>query len=129
MATAIQLTNLVGNGSFVSNVNSFSGFQTNNQNQQNTLALSYQANPLAPSHGEYAAGACQLGGKMQGLMYCNPTTNLGAIVGHKYYIRAQVRLRGTTAGQVSTFFHVTTQSWQNECNSAASSCGNFMLLL
>jgi len=97
---AIQLTNKITNGSFIANINGFSGFQTNNQNAQSVLNPT-QVTPLAPVHGEYATGALQIGGKTQGLIYVNPTTNLGAIVGHKYYIRSQVRLRGATAGTVS----------------------------
>jgi len=100
MAT-IALTNLITNGSFEVNVNGWSGFLTNNQNAQSTLAPLRVTPPLAPRHNEYGIAAAQMGTKTQGVVYMNPAANLGAIVGHKYYIRSQIRLRGTTPGVVS----------------------------
>jgi len=43
-----------------------------------------------------------MGTKTQGLVYMNPTTPIPTIVGHKYYVRAQVSLRGNTVPGVTT---------------------------
>ena len=89
---SINLTNLITNGSFENNVTGWSGFMTNNQQAQSTLALTQQ-NVLTPVHGEYGVKSAQIGTKTQGLVYMNLTTPITTVIEHKYYIRARVNLR------------------------------------
>ena len=102
MAT-IDLTNIVTNGSFETNVNGWSGFMTNGQGTQSTLApLRVANNTPAPVHGETGLWCAEMGTKTQGLVYINPTTPIPTIAGHKYYVRARVSLRGSTVPGVTT---------------------------
>jgi len=102
MAT-IFLTNIVTNGSFEANVNGWSGFQTDNRNVQSTLTPVRVANNAPPPiHGETGAWCAEMGTKTQGLVYINPTTPIPTIMGHKYYVRARVSLRGSTVPGVTT---------------------------
>jgi len=102
MAT-IDLTNIVTNGSFETNVAGWSGFMTNQQGTQSSLAPMRVTNatPL-PVHGETGAWCVEIGTKTQGVVYINPTTPIPTIAGHKYYVRAQVSLRGYTVPGVTT---------------------------
>ena len=93
----INLTNLVTNGSFEANTSGWSGFMTNNQGIQSSLAPTRQ-NILAPRHNETGDYSAQMGVRTQGLVYINPTTPIPVTTGHKYYIRARVNLRGTVSG-------------------------------
>ena len=99
-AATISLTNMITNGSFESNITGWSGYMTDNKGAQSNLNPTQQ-NILAPSHGETGTRSLQMGTKTQGKVYTNPATPITTVVGHKYYIRAQTRLRGSTAGVVS----------------------------
>jgi len=102
MAT-IDLTNIVTNGSFETNVAGWSGFMTNGQGTQSMLApLRVANNAPPPVHGETGSWCAEMGVKTQGLVYINPTTPIPTIVGHKYYVRARVSLRGSTVPGVTT---------------------------
>ena len=102
MAT-IFLTNIVTNGSFETNVNGWNGFMTNQQGTQSTLVpLRVPNDTPPPLHGETGSWCAQMGAKTQGLVYMNPTTPIPTIVGHKYYVRARVSLRGNTVLGVTT---------------------------
>ena len=102
MAT-IFLTNIVTNGSFETNVSGWSGFMTNQQGAQSTLApLRVPNNTPLPVHGETGSWCAQMGVKTQGLVYMNPATPIPTILGHKYYVRARVSLRGNTVPGVTT---------------------------
>ena len=102
MAT-IDLTNIVTNGSFETNTNGWVGYMTNQQGTQSTLApLRVVNNTPLPVHGETGAWCAQMGTKTQGLVYINPTTPIPTIIGHKYYVRARVSLRGNTVPGVTT---------------------------
>ena len=100
---SINLTNIVTNGSFETNVAGWSGFMTNQQGTQSTLAPIRVTNSTPPPvHGETGAWCAQIGVKTQGLVYINPTTPIPTIIGHKYYVRARVSLRGSTVPGVTT---------------------------
>jgi len=96
---SVTLTNLIVNGSFESNVNSWNGYYTDNKDAQGTVNPTRQT--VSPSHGETGGYCLQIGNKTQGVVYTNPSAAINTIVGHKYYIKAQVKLRGVTAGVVS----------------------------
>jgi len=99
----IFLTNKVTNGSFESNVNGWSGFMTDNRNVQSALApIRVPNNTPLPVHGETGTWCAQMGVKTQGLVYINPTTPIPTVIGHKYYVRARVSLRGNTVPGVTT---------------------------
>jgi len=99
MAT-VSLTNGIANGSFETNINGWNGFQTNNQGVQSALTPTRIA-VTAPVHGEYGSWCMQAGVKTQGKVYVQPTLPLSVVQTHKYYIKARVRLRGSTAGVAS----------------------------
>ena len=102
MAT-IFLTNVVTNGSFETNVSGWSGFMTDNRNVQSTLAPIRVPNGTPPPvHGETGSWCAQMGVKTQGLIYMNPSVPIPTILGHKYYVRARVSLRGYTDPGVTT---------------------------
>jgi len=102
MAT-IFLTNIVTNGSFETNVSGWSGFMTNQQGAQSTLTPLRVPNGIPlPVHGETGTWCAQIGVKTQGLVYMNPTTPIPTVIGHKYYVRARVSLRGNTVPGVTT---------------------------
>jgi len=102
MAT-IFLTNIVTNGSFETNVNGWNGFMTNQQGTQSSLTpLRVPNNTPLPVHGETGSWCAQIGVKTQGLVYMNPATPIPTIIGHKYYVRARVSLRGYTDPGVTT---------------------------
>ena len=99
----INLTNIVTNGSFETNTSGWSGFMTNGQGAQSTLApLRVANNTPAPVHGETGSWCAEIGTKTQGVVYINPTTPIPTIAGHKYYVRARVSLRGSTVPGVTT---------------------------
>ena len=108
-SSTIPLTNLITNGSFEVNANGWTGFMTNNQGNQGTLTLTTQ-NILAPGHGEFGTRSAGIGTKTQGVIYMNPTNPIPVIIGHKYYIRARINLRSTTAGVVSGCTVVNTMT-------------------
>jgi len=100
---SINLTNIVTNGSFEANVSGWSGFMTNQQGTQSTLApVRVPNNTPLPVHGEAGSWCAEMGTKTQGVVYINPTTPIPTIVGHKYYVRARVSLRGGTEPGVTT---------------------------
>ena len=92
---AYQLTNLVPNGSFEANVTSWSGFSTSNQGAQSNLTPTRVAKPASPTHSEFGSWVLNVGAKTQGVVAARPTAFIPTIIGHKYYIRARVRLRGS----------------------------------
>ncbi|MCL2215670.1 MAG: putative Ig domain-containing protein [Defluviitaleaceae bacterium] len=99
----IYLTNIVQNGSFENNVSGWNGFSTNKQGTQSTLAPMQVANNTpAPEHGETGSWCAQIGVKTQGLVYMNPNNPIPTTVGHKYYVRGQVSLRGSTVAGMTT---------------------------
>ena len=103
MMATIDLTNIVTNGSFETNVAGWSGFEASRQGTQSTLAPVRVTNATpAPPHGETGSWCVQMGTKTQGLIYLNPTTPIPTIAGHKYYVRARVSLRGNTVPGVTT---------------------------
>jgi len=100
---AIFLTNIVTNGSFEENVIGWNGFMTDNRNAQSSLApIRAPNNTPLPAHGETGSWCAQMGVKTQGLVYINPTMPIPTILGHKYYVRARVSLRGYTVPGVTT---------------------------
>jgi len=101
--STIDLTNIVTNGSFETNVSGWNGFMTNQQGTQSMLApLRVVNNTPPPVHGETGSWCAEMGAKTQGLVYINPATPIPTIIGHKYYVRAQVSLRGNTVPGVTT---------------------------
>ena len=108
-SSTIRLKNLITNGSFEANTNGWSGFMTNNQGAQAALSLTTQS-ILPPGHGEFGTTSAGIGTKTQGVIYMNLTNPIPVIIGHKYYIRARVNLRGTTAGVVAGCTVVNTMT-------------------
>ena len=98
----INLKNIVTNGSFETNVSGWSGFMTNGQGTQSTLAPLRVTNSTLPEHGETGYWCAEMGMKTQGVVYINPTTPIPTIIGHKYYVRARVSLRGGAIPGVTT---------------------------
>ena len=105
-----SLTNIINNGSFEANINSWSGGSSTRQGgsavNQNAVTPT-RVNILAPSHGEFGTSSIEVGNKVQGAVYViygsayNTPTSISVTPGHQYYIRCQVRLRGSTAGVAS----------------------------
>jgi len=104
---AINLTNLFINGSAEANVTGLTGYMTNQNGAQSALTMTRVAKPANPTHDEWGSWVFNQGTKTQGVVSIEPTANITTVIGHKYYIRAQVRLRGSTAGAVTqfNFFH------------------------
>ena len=98
--STIDLTNLIVNGGFEANMTGWNGYNTNNQNAQVALNPTQQ-NVSAPVHGENGSKCLQIGTKTQGVVYVNPSAPISTTIGHQYYIKARVRLRGITAGLAS----------------------------
>lgn len=94
--STIRLTNLIPNGGFETNATDWSGYYTTNQGAQTALAIATQT-PIAPGHGETGTSSAQLGTKTQGVVYMNLTTPIPVTIGNKYYMRARIHLRGTSA--------------------------------
>jgi len=101
--STVLLTNIVTNGSFEANVSGWNGYVASRQGAQSTLAPTRVANDTPPPvHGEVGSWCAQIGTKTQGLVYLNPANPIPTIVGHKYYVRARVSLRGSTVPGITT---------------------------